>query len=84
MSSIKILITTDNHLGYQEKNNSLKEDSFENFREALSHARTQQADFVFLLGDLFHDQVQSIHSFSKACQILIETTGVKNQLDYYY
>lgn len=31
MNSIKILVTTDNHLGYKEKDQILKNDSFDNF-----------------------------------------------------
>lgn len=31
MNSIKILVTTDNHLGYKENDQILKNDSFENF-----------------------------------------------------
>ncbi len=31
MNSIRVLITTDNHLGYKEDDSILKMDSFENF-----------------------------------------------------
>lgn len=36
MNKIRILVTTDNHLGYKEDDSILKMDSFENFQAALN------------------------------------------------
>ena len=67
---MKILITTDNHLGYKEKDSVLENDSFTNFDEALSLAVNENVDFIFLAGDLFHIPNPSLSTFSQACRIL--------------
>ena len=36
MNKIKILVTTDNHLGYKEDDPILKLESFENFENSLN------------------------------------------------
>ena len=53
--TFEILITTDNHLGYKEKDSIIGEDSFNAFEECLQIANQQGVDFVLLGGDLFHD-----------------------------
>ena len=52
---LEILITTDNHMGYKEKDPILGEDSFTAFEECLEIANRRDVDFVLLGGDLFHD-----------------------------
>ena len=52
---IKIMIATDNHLGYGEKYPDRKDDSFIAFNEILQLAKDNDVDFVLLGGDLFHD-----------------------------
>ncbi|KOX68243.1 Double-strand break repair protein MRE11 [Melipona quadrifasciata] len=55
--TIKILIATDIHLGYEynKKRGQQTEDSFITFEEILQCGVNQNVDFILLGGDLFHD-----------------------------
>nr|XP_057936557.1 double-strand break repair protein MRE11 [Doryrhamphus excisus] len=53
--TFKILIATDIHLGYLEKDAVRGRDSYNTFDEILKCAQTNQVDFILLGGDLFHD-----------------------------
>ena len=53
-NTIRILVSSDNHLGHNYKDPILKDDSFITFEEILNIAKKQQVDFVLLAGDLFH------------------------------
>ncbi|KAG1117425.1 hypothetical protein G6F42_013440 [Rhizopus arrhizus] len=52
--TFKILIATDNHIGYLERDPIRGQDSFQTFEEILQIAEIEQVDFVLLGGDLFH------------------------------
>ncbi|KAI7898478.1 Metallo-dependent phosphatase-like protein [Cokeromyces recurvatus] len=52
--TFKILIATDNHLGYLEKDPIRGQDSFNAFEEILQIADAEKVDFILLGGDLFH------------------------------
>ncbi|KAJ1910200.1 meiotic recombination [Mycoemilia scoparia] len=52
--TINILIATDNHLGYEERDPICGQDSFYAFEEIMQIAHEKQADMVLLAGDLFH------------------------------
>ncbi|KAI9283217.1 Metallo-dependent phosphatase-like protein [Sporodiniella umbellata] len=69
-NAFKILIATDNHLGYLERDPIRGKDSFETFEEILQIAQLQQVDFVVLGGDLFHHNRPSIASLYKAMDLL--------------
>ena len=56
---IRILISTDNHLGYMEKDPTRCNDSLASFEEALYTAKKSKADFTLLAGDLFHENKPS-------------------------
>lgn len=56
---IRILVATDNHLGYAEKDAVRGEDSFTSFEEILELAVSEDVDMILLGGDLFHDSVPS-------------------------
>lgn len=58
-SVLRILLSTDNHLGYLERDAIRGGDSFAAFEEVLSVARHHKADMVLLAGDLFHDNKPS-------------------------
>ncbi|XP_058716484.1 double-strand break repair protein MRE11 isoform X1 [Poecile atricapillus] len=63
--TFKILIATDIHLGYLEKDPVRGNDTFVTFNEILDQARKNEVDFVLLGGDLFHDNKPSrktVHS----------------------
>ncbi|KAM9358713.1 double-strand break repair protein MRE11 [Symphorus nematophorus] len=53
--TFKILIATDIHLGYLEKDAIRGSDSYNTLDEILECAKTNQVDFILLGGDLFHD-----------------------------
>jgi double-strand break repair protein MRE11 len=56
---IRIMISTDTHLGYMEKDSVRCDDSFAAFEEVLIKAKAQSADFVLLAGDVFHENKPS-------------------------
>ncbi|PVU92931.1 hypothetical protein BB561_003536 [Smittium simulii] len=51
---IRILVATDNHLGYLEKDPIRGKDSFNAFEEIFQLAAIKKADFILLGGDIFH------------------------------
>ncbi|XP_057695728.1 double-strand break repair protein MRE11 [Corythoichthys intestinalis] len=53
--TFKILIATDIHLGYLEKEAIRGGDSYNTFDEILQCAKNNQVDFILLGGDLFHE-----------------------------
>ncbi|KAJ8256735.1 hypothetical protein COCON_G00188870 [Conger conger] len=72
--TFKILIATDIHLGYLEKDAIRGNDTFVTFDEILKHAKENKVDFILLGGDLFHDNKPSrrtmhncIELFRKYC-----------------
>lgn len=52
--TIRILITTDNHVGYNEQDPIRGDDSWKTFHEIMGLARTEDVDMVLQAGDLFH------------------------------
>eukprot|EP00808_Paulinella_micropora_P003798 g57215.t1 len=58
-NTFRILLTTDNHIGYLEDDDVRKEDTHVTFEEILQYAKEYRADFVLLGGDLFHDNKPS-------------------------
>ncbi|XP_017057306.1 double-strand break repair protein MRE11 [Drosophila ficusphila] len=67
---IRILVATDNHLGYCEKDSIRGEDSFTAFEEILELAVSEDVDMILLGGDLFHDAVPSQNSMHKCMELL--------------
>uniref|UniRef100_A0A7N8XRY6 Double-strand break repair protein n=1 Tax=Mastacembelus armatus TaxID=205130 RepID=A0A7N8XRY6_9TELE len=57
--TFKILIATDIHLGYLEKDAIRGNDTYDTLNEILECAKTNQADFILLGGDLFHENKPS-------------------------
>ncbi|XP_029964325.1 double-strand break repair protein MRE11 [Salarias fasciatus] len=57
--TFKILIATDVHLGYLEKDAIRGSDSYNTLDEILKCAKTNQVDFILLGGDLFHENKPS-------------------------
>ncbi|KAK3090953.1 hypothetical protein FSP39_016025 [Pinctada imbricata] len=54
-NTLKILVATDNHLGYGEKDQIRGNDSLVTFEEILENAKKHEVDFILLGGDLFHE-----------------------------
>ncbi|CAA0837870.1 Double-strand break repair protein MRE11 [Striga hermonthica] len=67
---LRILVATDCHLGYMEKDEIRRHDSFQAFDEICSIAEQKQVDFILLGGDLFHENKPSRSTLVKAIEIL--------------
>jgi double-strand break repair protein MRE11 len=68
--TIRIIVSTDNHLGYNERDAVRGLDSFAALEEVLFLAKELQADMVLLAGDLFHDNKPSRRTLHKTMQLL--------------
>uniref|UniRef100_A0A4W3IIB2 Double-strand break repair protein n=1 Tax=Callorhinchus milii TaxID=7868 RepID=A0A4W3IIB2_CALMI len=69
-NTFKILIATDIHLGYLEKDAIRGNDTFVTFEEILRHAEENEVDFILLGGDLFHDNKPSRKTMHTCIQLL--------------
>ncbi|KAK6171195.1 hypothetical protein SNE40_019436 [Patella caerulea] len=58
-NTLKILLATDIHLGYMEKDPIRGNDSLVSFEEILEIAKKKEVDFILLGGDLYHDNKPS-------------------------
>lgn len=61
-STFKVLISTDNHLGYRESDPIRGNDSFQVFEEILKLGTTLNVDFLLHGGDLFDLHKPSRHT----------------------
>ncbi|XP_066589059.1 double-strand break repair protein MRE11 [Prorops nasuta] len=69
--TIKILIATDCHLGYEDSKKGFQDnDSIKTFEEILKHGCDNKVDFILLGGDLFHDTKPSQHTIKKCIDLL--------------
>ncbi|KAF9874459.1 meiotic recombination protein mre11 [Colletotrichum karsti] len=68
--TIRILVATDNHVGYEERDPIRKDDSWRTFDEILNIAKAQDVDMVLLGGDLFHDNKPSRKSMYQVMRSL--------------
>lgn len=68
--TLRILVATDNHLGYAERDSIRSNDSFAAFEEVLITAKDRRADFVLLAGDMFHENKPSRRTTHTAMNIL--------------
>ena len=66
----RILVSSDIHLGYAEKDPNKGDDSFRSFDELLRIGVEQEVDMVLLGGDLFHENKPSRRAEIKCMQIL--------------
>ncbi|KAL4960849.1 MRX complex nuclease subunit [Aspergillus stella-maris] len=57
--TIRILVSTDNHVGYNERDPIRGDDSWKSFHEVLCLAKERDVDMVLLAGDLFHENKPS-------------------------
>ncbi|KAK4481165.1 hypothetical protein RD792_012046 [Penstemon davidsonii] len=67
---LRILIATDCHLGYMEKDEVRRHDSFQAFEEICAIAEQKKVDLILLGGDLFHENKPSRSTLVKAIEIL--------------
>ncbi|KAJ0774296.1 putative DNA double-strand break repair protein Mre11 [Helianthus annuus] len=69
-NTVRVLVATDCHLGYMEKDEIRRHDSFKAFEEICSIAEQKNVDFVLLGGDLFHENKPSRTTLVKTIEIL--------------
>lgn len=69
-NTIRIMVSTDNHLGFAEKDPVRGLDSFAAFEEVLLLAKLHKCDMVLLAGDLFHDNKPSRRTLYKTMEII--------------
>ncbi|KAF8703034.1 DNA repair exonuclease, partial [Rhizoctonia solani] len=72
--TIKIMLATDNHIGYNERDPIRGQDSINTFKEILELARKHDVDFILLAGDLFHENRPSRDSLYRTMALLREYT----------
>lgn len=69
-STFVFLITTDNHLGFMEKDPRRGPDSFVTFEECLRAARVRHnVDAMLLGGDLFHENKPSLNTLTRSMNL---------------
>jgi double-strand break repair protein MRE11 len=68
--AIRILVATDNHVGYNERDPQRGDDSWRTFDEIMTLAKTRDVDMVLLAGDLFHDNKPSRNSMYQVLRSL--------------
>ncbi|GJN26300.1 hypothetical protein PR202_gb14222 [Eleusine coracana subsp. coracana] len=69
-NTLRVLVATDCHLGYMEKDEIRRFDSFQAFEEICSLADQNKVDFILLGGDLFHENKPSRSTLVKTIEIL--------------
>ena len=57
--TIRILVASDNHVGYNERDPIRGDDSWKTFHEIMCIAKERDVDMVLLAGDLFHENKPS-------------------------
>ncbi|OCH84350.1 DNA repair exonuclease [Obba rivulosa] len=72
--TIKIMLATDNHIGYLERDPVRGQDSIDAFREILQLAVKHDVDFILLAGDLFHENRPSRDCLYQTMALLREYT----------
>uniref|UniRef100_A0A8C5RRB7 Double-strand break repair protein n=1 Tax=Laticauda laticaudata TaxID=8630 RepID=A0A8C5RRB7_LATLA len=68
--TFKILVATDIHLGYLEKDACRANDTFVTFDEILKLAQDNEVDFILLGGDLFHENKPSRKTIYTCLELL--------------
>ncbi|KAJ1639356.1 Metallo-dependent phosphatase-like protein [Pavlovales sp. CCMP2436] len=69
-STFKVMVASDVHLGYLEKDPVRGDDSFLAFEEVLQRAQENECDFLLLAGDLFHDNKPSRKTMQRCMELL--------------
>ncbi|QIW99044.1 hypothetical protein AMS68_004562 [Peltaster fructicola] len=68
--TIRILVSTDNHVGYAEGDGPRSNDSWRTFDEVLRLASEHDVDMVLLAGDLFHENHPSRNAYMRVMESL--------------
>lgn len=67
---IRFLVSTDNHIGFAEKDPVRGNDSLAAFEEVLQTALSRKVDFILLAGDMFHENKPSRRSLHSTLELL--------------
>ena len=67
---MRVLLTTDNHVGYLEKDGIRGNDTFNTLDEILCLARDHNVDFVLQGGDLFHENRPSVRCVNEVLRLV--------------
>ncbi|SGY15283.1 BQ5605_C013g07313 [Microbotryum silenes-dioicae] len=78
---IKVLLATDNHVGYAENDPVRGRDSINSFREILELAVANDVDLLLLAGDLFHENRPSRTSLYQVISSLREFTQGRRPIE---
>ncbi|KAL8912534.1 MAG: hypothetical protein Q9171_002475 [Xanthocarpia ochracea] len=68
--TIRILVATDSHVGYNERDHIRGDDSWKSFHEVMCLAKERDVDMVLLAGDLFHENKPSRKSMYQVMRSL--------------
>lgn len=68
--TIRILVSTDNHVGFNERDPIRGDDSWRSFHEVMCLAQERDVDMVLLAGDLFHENKPSRKSMYQVMRSL--------------
>lgn len=68
--TIRILVATDNHVGFNERDPIRGDDSWKSFHEVMCLAKKHDVDMVLLAGDLFHENKPSRKSMYQVMRSL--------------
>ncbi|BFU25324.1 Mre11, putative [Entamoeba histolytica HM-1:IMSS-B] len=68
--SITFFVTGDNHLGYYEKNLTLKDDCYKLFEQYLKEATQKEGSILLQCGDLFNDLRPNKSCVSKTANLI--------------
>ncbi|KAI9810651.1 MAG: meiotic recombination, partial [Pycnora praestabilis] len=68
--TIRILVATDSHVGFGERDPIRGDDSWKSFHEVMCLAKEQDVDMVLLAGDLFHENKPSRKSMYQVMRSL--------------
>lgn len=71
---IKIMLATDNHIGYMERDPVRGQDSIRTFEEILKLAVEHDVDLILLGGDLFHENKPSRSTLHQTMALLRQYT----------
>lgn len=71
---IRIMLATDCHIGFAERDPVRGQDSINTFEEVLQQAVKHDVDFILLAGDLFHENRPSRDSLYRTMALLREYT----------
>ena len=67
---IRIMVTTDNHLGVYERDPVRSNDCYAAFEEVLVTAREKKVDLVLIAGDIFHENKPTRRTLHSTMELL--------------